>query len=237
MFALVSLHFIFTCVSVRRTLLFFNFQIRTKIIVFVVARFASNHAIGFIIDDVFIFTHGIVHTRVSSKSHVLTLIRCAFVLRFACVPLQVARHQGREVFAFTREGDVASQDFARRLGAQWAGASGERPPVPLDASIIFAPVGALVPAALEASAPGAVVVCAGIHMSQIPAFDYKLLWMERSIRSVANLTRRDGEEFLELAPRVGIKTSVTVFPLEQANEALDALRHGRFDGAAVLDCS
>jgi propanol-preferring alcohol dehydrogenase len=168
---------------------------------------------------------------------VLTLIRCAHVLRFACAPLQVALHQGREVYAFTREGDVASQDFARRLGAQWAGASGERPPVPLDASIIFAPVGALVPAALEASAPGAVVVCAGIHMSQIPAFDYKLLWMERSIRSVANLTRRDGEEFLELAPRVGIKTSVTVFPLEQANEALDALRHGRFDGAAVLDCS
>jgi propanol-preferring alcohol dehydrogenase len=155
----------------------------------------------------------------------------------AHIVMQVARHQGREVYAFTRQGDAAGQRFARELGARWAGASGQAPPEPLDAAIIFAPVGALVPMALEASAPGATVVCAGIHMSDIPTFPYRSLWMERSIRSVANLTRRDGEDFLKLAPRAGVTTQVTVFPLEQANEALEALRRGSFEGAGVLDCA
>ena len=147
---------------------------------------------------------------------------------------QVAKHQGRTVFAFTRPGDEEAQRFARSLGADWAGSSEERPPEPLDAAIIFAPVGSLVPLALTATAKGGVVVCAGIHMSDIPSFAYELLWGERSVRSVANLTRRDGEEFLELAPRIPVRTEITPFPLEQANEALDAVRTGRVHGSAVL---
>ncbi len=147
---------------------------------------------------------------------------------------QVARWEGRRVFAFTRPGDEAAQAFARELGAVWAGDSGLTAPEPLDAAIVFAPVGALVPLALAALAPGGTVVCAGIHMSQIPAFDYELLWHERALRSVANLTRRDGEEFLALAPRVPIRTHVSAYPLLAANEALDDLRHGRLVGAAVL---
>jgi propanol-preferring alcohol dehydrogenase len=147
---------------------------------------------------------------------------------------QVAVAAGREVFAFTRAGDGEGQAFARRLGAAWAGESGERPPEALDAAIIFAPVGELVPAALAAVAPGGTVVCGGIHMSDIPAFPYELLWEERTLRSVANLTRRDGEELLDLAPRVPIETSVTTYPLAAANEALADLRAGRFLGAAVV---
>jgi alcohol dehydrogenase, propanol-preferring len=147
---------------------------------------------------------------------------------------QVARSQGREVYAVTRPGDTTTQEFARSLGATWAGGSDEPLPVELDAAIIFAPDGTLVPVALGALAPGGVVVCGGIHMSEIPAFDYDLLWHERSIRSVANLTRRDGHEFLALAPQVPVHTHVTSYPLERANEALDDLRHGRFSGAAVL---
>ncbi len=147
---------------------------------------------------------------------------------------QVARHQGRRVFAFTREGDTETQDFARSEGAVWAGGSDERPPEPLDAAILFAPVGGLVVRALEAVAPGGKVVCAGIHMSDIPSFPYRLLWEERLLRSVANLTREDGLQFLQLVPRVPVKAEVTVFPLEQANEALEALRQGKFRGAAVL---
>jgi len=147
---------------------------------------------------------------------------------------QVCRFQGRRVFAFTRPGDAASQNFARALGAEWAGASEEAPPEELDAAIIFAPVGALAPAALAALRKGGRVVCAGIHMSDIPSFPYSLLWGERSIASVANLTRADGEEFLRLAPRAGVRTTTRVYPLERANEALDDLRHGRFDGAAVI---
>ena len=146
---------------------------------------------------------------------------------------QVAAHQGRRVFAFTREGDEEAQGLARTLGAEWAGASGEGPEE-LDASIVFAPVGELVPLALRASAKGAPVVCAGIHMSDIPAFPYEILWGERQIRSVANLTRRDGEEFLEIAPRVPVRTTTTGYPLAAANEALDDLRGGRVRGAAVL---
>jgi propanol-preferring alcohol dehydrogenase len=148
---------------------------------------------------------------------------------------QVARWQGRRVFAFTREGDTEGQALARSLGAEWAGASGERPPEPLDAAIIFAPVGSLVPVALRALEKGGVVVCAGIHMSDIPSFAYELLWEERAVRSVANLTRQDGEELLELAPRVPVETHVEVFALEDANEALDRLRAGRINGSAVLD--
>jgi propanol-preferring alcohol dehydrogenase len=147
---------------------------------------------------------------------------------------QVARHQGREVYAFTRSGDEAAQRFARELGAVWAGSSETRPPEELDAAIIFAPVGSLVPLALTALARGGTVVCAGIHMSDIPSFPYRLLWEERTVRSVANLTRRDGEEFLALAPRVPVRTVVEPFPLEQANEALSRLRSGRLHGAAVL---
>jgi len=147
---------------------------------------------------------------------------------------QVARFQGRRVFAFTRPGDERAQRFARELGAEWAGDSSQSPPEQLQGAIIFAPDGTLVPAALAASAPGGVVVCGGIHMSRIPPFDYELLWHERSIHSVANLTRRDGEEFLSLAPQVPVRTHVTEYPLERANEALDDLRHGRFTGAAVL---
>jgi propanol-preferring alcohol dehydrogenase len=147
---------------------------------------------------------------------------------------QVAKWQGRRVFAFTRAGDEAGQAFARELGAEWAGSSADLPPEPLDAAIIFAPSGPLIPLALKAVAPGGTVVCGGIHMSEIPAFSYDLLWEERTLRSVANLTRRDAEEFLALAPRVPVRTHVTTYPLEQANEALDDLRHGRFRGAAVL---
>ncbi len=152
----------------------------------------------------------------------------------AHIVIQLARHQGREVFAFTRTGDVAAQDFARRLGAVWAGASEEAPPEKLDAAIIFAPAGELVPRALRCLEKGGVVVCGGIHMSDIPSFPYADLWQERSICSVANLTRRDGREFLALAPTVPVITETQVFPLEAANEALACLREGRLAGAAVL---
>lgn len=147
---------------------------------------------------------------------------------------QVAKSQGRRVFAFTREGDAAGQQFARELGVDWAGDSSETPPEQLHASIIFAPAGALIPTALAALEPGGIVVCGGIHMSPIPTFDYDLLWHERRIGSVANLTRRDGEEFLELAPKVPVKTHINTYPLENANQALEDLRAGRFIGAAVL---
>jgi propanol-preferring alcohol dehydrogenase len=148
---------------------------------------------------------------------------------------QVARHEGRRVFAFTRDGDAEGQEFALSLGAEWAGGSSETPPQQLGAAIIFAPVGELVPIALRAVRKGGVVVCAGIHMSDIPSFPYELLWGERVIRSVANLTRRDGEELLAVAPKVPIRTEIEVFPLEQANDALERLRSGRIRGAAVLD--
>ena len=147
---------------------------------------------------------------------------------------QVAKWQGRSVFAFTRPGDVATQAFARRLGATWAGGSDEMPPEPLDAAIIFATVGDLVPLALKAVRKGGRVVCAGIHMSDIPAFPYRLLWEERQLMSVANLTRQDGIEFLRLAPEIGIVTQIATYPLNQANAALADLRGGRFEGAAVL---
>ncbi len=150
----------------------------------------------------------------------------------AHIVAQVAVHQGRRVFAFTRAGDVEAQDFARELGAEWAGSGA--PPEELDAAIVFAPVGELVPAALRAVAKGGSVVCAGIHMSDIPSFPYELLWGERVVRSVANLTRRDGEEFMALAPRVPVRTHVETFPLAQANEALDKLRRGDVLGALVL---
>ncbi len=138
------------------------------------------------------------------------------------------------MFAFTRPGDAATQTFARQLGAEWAGDSDAAPPEQLEAAIIFAPAGALVPAALEVLEPGGVLVCGGIYMSPVPSFAYELLWHERQVRSVANLTRLDGHEFLELAPQVPVRTEVTTYPLEAANEALDDLRHGRFRGAAVL---
>jgi alcohol dehydrogenase, propanol-preferring len=147
---------------------------------------------------------------------------------------QVAVHQGRQVYAFTRPGDIAGQDFARQLGAIWAGGSDTPPPEQLDAALIFAPVGSLVREALSSLAKGGTVVCAGIHMSDIPSFPYRLLWGERSIRSVANLTRRDGEEFLNLASRTPIATQVQAFPLSQANEVLERLRAGQIHGAAVL---
>ncbi|WP_426756544.1 zinc-dependent alcohol dehydrogenase family protein [Myxococcus sp. Y35] len=149
--------------------------------------------------------------------------------------IQVARHQGRRVFAFTRPGDAEGQRFARELGAEWAGGSEVLPPEPLDAALLFAPVGALVPAALRAVDKAGVVVCGGIHMSDIPSFPYALLWEERVVRSVANLTRADALDFLALAPRVPVRTQVQVFPLSAANEALTALRQGRVRGAAVLD--
>ncbi len=152
----------------------------------------------------------------------------------AHVVAQLARHAGQEVFAFTRAGDDAAQAFARSLGASWAGGSTETPPEPLDAAILFAPVGALVPAALAATAPGGTVVCAGIHMSDIPSFPYALLWGERTVRSVANLTRKDGDELLALAPTAGVRTEVTPYPLARADEALADLRGGRVRGAAVL---
>jgi propanol-preferring alcohol dehydrogenase len=152
----------------------------------------------------------------------------------AHIVAQVLKYQGREFHAFTRPADVASQEFARRLGAAWAGSADQTPPALLDAALIFAPAGPLVPAALRHLEKGGCVVCAGIHMSDIPAFPYDILWGERSIRSVANLTRRDGLEFLELAPRVPVRTEVVRFPLAQANEALAQLRRGAFQGAAVL---
>ncbi|MGN6188153.1 MAG: zinc-dependent alcohol dehydrogenase family protein [Conexibacter sp.] len=147
---------------------------------------------------------------------------------------QVAVHEGRDVYAFTRAGDAGGQAFARELGAVWAGASGDAPPQPLDAALIFAPAGALVPTALRALAPGGTVVCAGIHMSDIPSFPYADLWRERSIRSVANLTRADGAAFLALAPRIPVRTTVTTYELAQAEHALSDLRAGAFEGAAVL---
>ncbi len=147
---------------------------------------------------------------------------------------QVALYQGRRLFAFTRAEDTAAQGFARELGAEWAGSSDDVPPEELDAAIIFAPVGGLVPAALRAVVPGGTVVCAGIHMSDIPAFPYEILWQERTICSVANLTRRDGEQFLALAPAVPVTTHVEEYSLERANEALDNLRDGRLSGVAVL---
>jgi alcohol dehydrogenase, propanol-preferring len=152
----------------------------------------------------------------------------------AHIVAQVARAQGREVYAFTRAGDRQAQDFALGLGAVWAGSSEAMPPEPLDAAIIFAPVGALVPAALKAVRKGGVVVCGGIHMSDIPSFPYDILWEERVLRSVANLTRADAREFLALAPTIPIKTSVSPMPLSQANQALEALRKGELTGAAVL---
>lgn len=147
---------------------------------------------------------------------------------------QVARWQGRRIYAFTRTGDIAAQNFARSMGAAWAGGSEEAPPELLDAAIIFAPVGALVPAALKAVKKGGRVVCGGIHMSDIPSFPYALLWEERHVLSVANLTRQDAREFLEIAPKAGVHAEVTRYPLAQANEALSDLRDGRLQGAAVL---
>jgi propanol-preferring alcohol dehydrogenase len=155
----------------------------------------------------------------------------------AHIIVQVALHQGRRVFAFTRPGDTEGQAFARGLGAEWTGGSDESPPEEVDGAIIFAPVGALVPAALRAVRKGGVVVCAGIHMSDIPSFPYELLWGERVVRSVANLSRRDGEEFLGLAPRVPVRTQVRSFALEEANEAIDHLRRGEVHGSAVLHLS
>jgi propanol-preferring alcohol dehydrogenase len=152
----------------------------------------------------------------------------------AHIVAQLARHEGREVFAFTRPGDVGGQKFARSLGAVWAGGSDERPPEPLDAAILFAPVGSLVPAALAAVDKGGTVVCAGIHMSDIPSFPYALLWGERVVRSVANLTRRDGDEFFALAPKVPVRTTVERYSLERAGEAVDAVRSGKVVGAAVI---
>jgi alcohol dehydrogenase, propanol-preferring len=152
----------------------------------------------------------------------------------AHIVAQVARHQGRRVYAFTRPGDADGQAFARSLGADWAGGSDELPPDELDAAIVFAPVGALVPLALRALAKGGVVVCAGIHMSDIPSFPYEFLWGERSVRSVANLTREDGEEFLSLAARVPVRAEIETFPLESANEAIGRVRTGAMRGSAVL---
>lgn len=152
----------------------------------------------------------------------------------AHIVCQVAVHEGRRVFAFTREGDEVAQDFARELGAEWAGASGDAPPEELDAALVFAPAGETVPAALRAVAPGGTVVCGGIHMSDIPSMPYEILWGERVLRSVANLTRADGERFLEVAPKVPVRTQVESFPLDRAQEALDRLREGRIRGAGVL---
>jgi alcohol dehydrogenase, propanol-preferring len=152
----------------------------------------------------------------------------------AHIVAQVARHQGRRIFAFTRPGDVAAQNFARSLGAEWAGDSTALPPEPVDAALIFAPVGSLVPAALAATRKGGTVVCGGIHMSDIPAFPYRILWEERVLRSVANLTRHDAEEFLALAPQAGVRTETVTYPLDRANEALADLRNGALQGAAVL---
>jgi propanol-preferring alcohol dehydrogenase len=155
-------------------------------------------------------------------------------LKDGACDIQVAHFQKREVYAFTRAGDESGQAFAKQLGAAWAGASEDQPPVELDAAILFAPVGALVPTSLRAVRKGGTVVCAGIHMSDIPSFPYSVLWGERVVRSVANLTRRDGLEFLALSPNVPVQTEVHAYPLERANEALDDLRNGRFNGAGVV---
>jgi len=152
----------------------------------------------------------------------------------AHIAIQVARYRGQEIYAFTRTGDTAGQDFARGLGAAWAGSSEQLPPQPLDAALIFAPAGELVPAALKATAKGGTVVCAGIHMTDIPSFPYSILWEERVVRSVANLTRRDGDEFLAVAAAIPVRTTTTTFPLQNANDALTRLRDGRITGAAVL---
>ena len=152
----------------------------------------------------------------------------------AHIAIQVARHRHQEVYAFTRPGDRRGQEFARGLGAIWAGSSDQRPPEPLDAALIFAPVGALVPVALAAIAKGGTVVCAGIHMSDIPSFPYETLWGERVLRSVANLTRKDGEEFFAVAEEADVRTVTKAYPLESANTALEDLREGRLEGAAVL---
>jgi propanol-preferring alcohol dehydrogenase len=152
----------------------------------------------------------------------------------AHILIQVAQFQKKAVYAFTRPGDVKGQQFAKKLGAVWAGGSDQKPPRPLDAAIIFAPVGDLVPQALGILDKGAIVVCAGIHMSDIPAFPYRILWEERSIKSVANLTRQDGEEFMNLAPKIPVRTEIQVYPLAETNRALNDLRHGRFEGAAVI---
>lgn len=152
----------------------------------------------------------------------------------AHIVAQIAKYQDRRVFAFTRPGDKTAQDFARRLGAVWTGGSDEMPPEELDAAIIFAPVGDLVPAALRAIRPGGIVVCGGIHMSDIPSFPYDILWREKRIVSVANLTRKDAEEFLELAPKIPVKTEIEIMPLSKANTALERLRRGQLTGAAVL---
>jgi propanol-preferring alcohol dehydrogenase len=169
--------------------------------------------------------------RFTGDAHNLGLYGFGSAAHIIC---QVAVHQGRSVFAFTRPGDTETQAFARSLGAAYAGDSDKPPPEPLDAAIIFASAGALVPQALAALAPGGTVVCAGIHMSDIPQFPYELLWHERTIQSVANLTRQDGEEFLHLAPQVPIKTTITTYPLDQAEQALTDLRAGRFEGTAVI---
>jgi propanol-preferring alcohol dehydrogenase len=153
----------------------------------------------------------------------------------AHIVAQVARYEGREFYVYTKPGDDAAQAFARELGAAWAGGSDQRAPVELDAALLFAPVGSLVPKALADVGKGGTVVCGGIHMSDIPQFSYDLLWGERQLRSVANLTRRDGEEFIELARRIPVHTTVVPFPLERANEALDTVRNGRLTGAAVLE--
>ena len=152
----------------------------------------------------------------------------------AHIAIQVARYRGQQVFAFTKPGDAAGQEFARGLGATWAGGSDMRPPEPLDAALIFAPVGALVPVALAATAKGGTVVCAGIHMSDIPSFPYRILWEARVVRSVANLTRQDGDAFLAIAPKIPVRTTTVPLPLADANEALTRLREGRIEGAAVL---
>ncbi|MGD8635590.1 MAG: alcohol dehydrogenase, partial [Gammaproteobacteria bacterium] len=152
----------------------------------------------------------------------------------AHIVAQVAVWQNRKIYAFTRAGDTGAQEFARDLGAVWAGSSEEAPPSELDAAIIFAPVGDLVPRALRAVRRGGVVVCGGIHMSDIPSFPYSILWGERIVRSVANLTRRDAREFLALAPKIPVRTHTVPYPLDRANEALEDLRHGRLSGAAVL---
>ena len=170
--------------------------------------------------------------RMAGDAHRLGLYGFGAAAHILC---QVAVHQGREVYAATRPGDVEAQHFARGLGATWAGGSDETPPTELDAVLIFAPVGPLLPVSLAHVRRGGTVVCAGIHMSDIPSFPYSLLWGERVVRSVANLTRLDGVEFLSLAPEVPVRTEVAVYSLEQANEALDDLRHGRFTGAAVLE--
>ena len=169
--------------------------------------------------------------RFTGDAHNLGLYGFGSAAHMIC---QVAVYQGRKVFAFTRDGDTRTQEFARSLGAVWAGGSTETPPEPLDAAIIFASAGELVPQALKVLAPGGTVVCAGIHMTDIPSFPYAELWGERSIRSVANLTRKDGEEFLALATKVPVRTSVTTYELDRAEDALSDLRAGRFEGSAVV---